>query len=165
MPPIFVRTRADYGENFDAHVLEQYKLFVETEERLVARRQAENRFFLSINALIVTVLSVLLRQGISDREASGGILLLGAAGVALCWAWLRMIDSYKDLNTAKFTIIASFEAHLPVRMFGAEWDTATAAGYQPFTTIEKRVPFVFGALHVAGIVVGILGLIGVLHTA
>jgi uncharacterized membrane protein len=160
----FSRSRADYGDSFDGHVMEQYRIFVETEERLVTRRQGENRFFLSINALVVTVLSVLLRQGISDQEASAGVFLLGAAGVALCWAWLKMIDSYKDLNTAKFDVIADFEAQLPVRMFGAEWDAATAREYQPFTTVEKRVPFVFGALHAIGAIVGILGVIGVLHS-
>ncbi|WP_028058912.1 RipA family octameric membrane protein [Candidatus Solirubrobacter pratensis] len=160
----FSRSRADYGENFDAHTLEQYKLFVETEERLVSRRQEENRFFLSINALVVTVVGVLLRQGISDKQASVGITLLAMAGLALCVAWFSIIGSYKTLNRAKFDVIEEFEAQLPVRMFGAEWDAAESRGYKPFTLIERRVPFIFGALHVVIIVVGLLGIFGVIET-
>jgi hypothetical protein len=164
VPQTFTRSLADYGGEYKAHILEQYKLFVETEERLVSRRQDENRFFLSINALIVTVLGVLVQQGITDREASLGIIFLAAAGTVLCWAWHSIIDSYKDLNTAKFVVIKAFEQQLPARMFGAEWDSAHAAGYQSFTTIEKRVPYVFGVLHLAGVLVGILGVAGIIHS-
>lgn len=158
------RTRADYGAEFEPHLLEQYKLFVETEERLVSRRQEENRFFLSISALIVTVLGVLLKQGISDQEASVGIVLLSGAGLGLCFAWYSIIDSYKDLNRAKFVVIDQFEAQLPARMFGEEWEAAEELKYEPFTVLEKRVPFIFGALHVAGLVVGLLGVVGVLNS-
>jgi hypothetical protein len=154
-----------YGEDFGQHLLEQYKMFIEAEERLVDRRQQENRFFLSVSALIITGLSVVLQQGISDRQASAGIMLLAAAGLALCFAWHSIIGSYSDLNTAKFVVIAEFERRLPARMFGAEWEAAQARNYEPFTVIEKRVPFVFGALHTVGVVVGLLGLLGVLHSS
>src|SRR5687768_13687091 len=138
------RTRADYGSDFEPHLLEQYKLFVETEERLVSRRQEENRFFLSISALIVAVLGVLLRQGISDQEASVGVALLSGAGLGLAFAWYSIIDSYKDLNKSKFVVIDEFEAQLPARMFGEEWEAAQELNYEPFTVLEKRVPFIFG---------------------
>jgi hypothetical protein len=165
MADIIGRDRDTYGEDFGQHLLEQYKLFIEAEERLVDRRQQENRFFLSISALIVTGLSVILQQGISDQQASGGIMLLAGAGLALCFAWHSIIGSYSDLNSAKFVVIAEFEKRLPARMFGAEWDAAQAREYRPFTVIEKRVPFVFGALHAIGVLVGFLGLLGVLHSS
>lgn len=160
---VFTRRRADYGEDFDAHVLEQYRLFVETEERLVSRRQEENRFFLTVNALLVTVISVLIRQNISDREAAAGVLLLGLAGIVLCYAWRAIIESYKTLNASKFQIIERFEAQLPARMFGAEWEAAERAGYEPFTKIERRVPLVFGSLFVVASLAGLLGVFGVLQ--
>jgi hypothetical protein len=161
---VFTRSRAEYGEPFEAHVLEQYRLFVETEERLVSRRQEENRFFLSVNALLVTVIGVLIRQNISDRKAAAGILLLSVAGIVLCYAWRGIIDSYKTLNAAKFDIIDQFEEQLPARMFGAEWDAAQRRNYQPFTTIERRVPLVFGCLFVVSAGVGLLGVLGILHS-
>lgn len=154
---VLTRTRADYGESFDAHVLEQYRLFVDTEERLVSRRQEENRFFLTVNALLVTVISLLIREDISDREAAAGMLLLAIAGMVLCYAWRAIIESYKTLNTAKFEVINALEAQLPARMFAAEWEAAERAEYQPFTEIERRVPIVFGSLFLAAAVVAVLG--------
>lgn len=152
MAKAFSRSRADYGDDFQAHVLEQYKIFVDTEERLIERRQQENRFFLSISALIVTALSVLLRQGISDRQASVGLILLAGAGLALCFAWHSIISSYRDLNTAKFAVINDFEAQLPARMFGSEWEAVRERDYKAFTAVEKRVPFIFGCLHGIGVI-------------
>jgi hypothetical protein len=139
------------------HTLEQYKLFVETEEKLVARRQEENRFFLSVNALVLGVISLLLRQGLDDQAAWVGVVLLAAAGLVLCYAWFRIIASYKTLNEAKFAVIDQFEEQLPAQMFIAEWKEAKARNYKPFTRIEREVPFVFGLLHFVGGVVGILG--------
>jgi hypothetical protein len=164
MAGTFGRTRDEYGDQFEQHLLEQYKIFIETEERLVDRRQQENRFFLSVSALIVTGLSVLLEQGISDRQASVGIILLAGAGLALCFAWHSILSSYRDLNTAKFVVIAELEAKLPARMFGAEWEAAQTRKYAPFTKVEKRVPFIFGLLHAVGVGVGVLGVLGLLHS-
>jgi hypothetical protein len=147
------------GEAQAEHLLEQYKIFVETEERLVSRRQEENRFFLSVNALVLTVVSFLLKEGISDRAAWVGIFFLTGAGLILCYAWFRIIDSYKTLNQAKFAVIDRFEEHLPARMFGAEWEDAEARGYQPFTKIERHVPFVFGLLHGAGAAIALAGIV------
>jgi len=164
LPANLVRTPDDLPPSVSAdHLLDQYKVFVETEERLVSRRQEENRFFLSVNALVLTVLSFLLKQGISDRGAWVGVLLLGAAGLTLCYAWLRIIDSYRGLNEAKFAVIDGFERHLPARMFGAEWDEAELREYQPFTRIERHVPFVFGILHLIATVLGVLGSLALIH--
>ena len=44
-------------------LLEQYKLFVETSERLVARRQIVNTFFLSVNALVLSALALIAKDG------------------------------------------------------------------------------------------------------
>jgi hypothetical protein len=145
------------------HLLEQYKVFVETEESLVSRRQEENRFFLSVNALVLTVLSFLLQQGVTDRASWAGIFVLGIAGLTLCFAWHTIIASYRTLNQAKFDVIGSFEAALPARMFGAEWEAAQALSYQPFTKIERIVPLIFGLLHLGATLVALLGFLRVLH--
>lgn len=93
-----------------------------------------------------------------------GIALLAGAGLLLCFAWFSIIQSYQELNRAKFDVISRFEAQLPVRMFGAEWEAAQARNYKPFTMLEKRVPLIFGLLHAVGIGVGVLGLFGILHS-
>ena len=151
------------GEANNDWLIEQYKLFVEAEERLVSRRQEENRFFLSVNALLLTVISLLLRQGLDDRAAWAGIFLLAGAGLILCYAWFRIIDSYRILNEAKFAVIDEFEEQLPARMFGAEWQAAKSRNYRPFTQIEREVPFVFGFLHLVGALLGILGILSIIN--
>lgn len=144
-------------------LLEQYRLFVDSEERLVSRRQEENRFFLSVNALVLTVISLLLKQGLDSRIAWAGIVLLGAAGLVLCFSWSQIINSYRTLNEAKFVVIDEFEQTLPARMFGEEWDQAKERDYQPFTIIEGAVPFVFGALHAIASMLGLLGVLAIIH--
>ena len=49
----------EYGENYKAHLLEQYKLYVEMADRISARRQTANSFFLSINTAIIALISYL----------------------------------------------------------------------------------------------------------
>lgn len=164
-PDSFSRTRADYGDEFNSHVLDQYKVFVETEERLVSRRQEENRFFLSVNSLLLALLGFLIREGVDGGAAAVAVGILGIAGLGLCYAWWSIITSYEKLNRAKFEIIDQFERQVPVRMFGAEWEVARGPeiNYEPFTKIERRVPFIFGALNFLATGIGVLGVLGILH--
>ena len=55
------------GEDNDAEydldtLLAQYRLFVETSEALVLRRQGVNTFFLSVNSLVLAGAGLLLRR-------------------------------------------------------------------------------------------------------
>ena len=75
-----------------------------------------------------------------------------AAGIVLCYAWYRLIRSYRDLNGAKFKVIHRLERRLPAAPYDAEWE-AVGRGedsdlYLPFTHIEIAVPWVFLALHI-----------------
>ena len=49
----------------------QYRLFVETSEALVLRRQRVNTFFLSVNSLILAAAGLLLREDQSGILESG----------------------------------------------------------------------------------------------
>ncbi|MGK7953455.1 MAG: hypothetical protein AB4368_32900 [Xenococcaceae cyanobacterium] len=42
-----------YGQKFQAHYLEIYKMYVESANKISDRRQAANSFFLSIDTAIV----------------------------------------------------------------------------------------------------------------
>ena len=43
----------DYGERYQDHVLEIYKLYVQSADNISARRQSANSFFLSVNTAII----------------------------------------------------------------------------------------------------------------
>ena len=48
----------DYGDNYQAHLLEQYKLYVEMADRISQRRDHANRFYASAVSAIVALLVV-----------------------------------------------------------------------------------------------------------
>jgi hypothetical protein len=49
--------------------------------------------------------------------------LIGGTGLIVCFIWYSLVDSSKDLNTAKFAVIHELENQLPVAgrsSFGAD---------------------------------------------
>jgi hypothetical protein len=137
--------------------VEQYKLAVEMADRISARRGIANTFFLTIN----TGLAALL----------GGQTLrwyVAVAGIVLCIAWWALLQSYRALNGAKFTVILAMETSLPERVFGREWDllndnpVVSAAGrntihswatrYRELGQVERIVPWVFALIYTAELI-------------
>lgn len=71
--------------------------------------------------------------------------------MVLCYAWYRLIQSYKGLNSGKFKVIHAIEQYLPISPYDAEWE-ALGRGknsklFLSFHKVEMIVPFVFFALH------------------
>lgn len=148
------------GEWTQQSLLDQYRLLVESSERVVARRQTANTFFLSINSVLLIFAGVLLREG-DLTSVVGGVVSAGlsATGFFVCFAWWRMVKSSRQLNAAKFKIIHLLEDHLPAAVFAAEWD-ALGGGrdpslYRPFTGIETRIPVWLMVLYVAAAIASI----------
>jgi hypothetical protein len=144
------------GTKFDERsqlpiLLEEYKLFVETSERLVTRRQTVNTFFLSVNVLLLSAVGLVVKEFIMMPIALTAVIAIGIAGILLCIAWRRLVHSYRQLNTGKFVLIQSLEKHLPAALFEAEWK-ALGEGkdkrkYTPFTKTEAAIPLVFMVIY------------------
>lgn len=146
----------DFDQNSLSLLMEQYKLFVETSESLVARRQTVNTFFLSVNGLLLGALGALAR-GIADGAVNGvGLIAASVAGMILCLGWAKLVTSYRQLNTGKFAVIHLLEEHLPASLFKAEWvalgEAKDPTKYVPFTKTESRIPWVFFAIYICAIV-------------
>ena len=147
---LFTNVPSDYPvrEKYQAHLLEQYKLYAEMADRVSQRRQTTNSYFLSINsALLAFVGYVTTKQG----TESSHLWLAGTAGIVLSILWYQIITSYKNLNTAKFNLLQAVEAHLPLSLYKAEWDYmgrgTNPKRYKPLSHIEQAVPWIFVALH------------------
>ena len=128
-------------------LMEQYKLFVDTSERLVARRQVVNTFFLSANTLVLSALGVLAKEVPGSRVLATGVVAISIAAIVLCAAWKTLVRSYAQLNRGKFAVIDRLEDRLPAALFRAEW-TALGKGkdpklYKPFTHTEVVVSNIF----------------------
>jgi hypothetical protein len=133
-------------DKYRVHLLEQYKLYVDMADRIGTRRHTANSYFLSVNVALLGFVGYL-----TTKDSPNYLWLLGIAGIALSYAWQRLILSYKGLNAAKFNVIHAIEKRLPISPYEAEWE-AVGRGeneklYKPFTHIELNVPWVFVALH------------------
>ena len=131
--------------------MEQYKLFVETSERLVARRQVVNTFFLSANALALSALGLFAKEASQSPLVALGIVAIAGAALVLCVAWKTLVGSYRQLTSGKFAVIDRLEDRLPAALFRGEW-AALGAGedpkvYKPFTATEQRVSKTFIAVY------------------
>ena len=67
-------------------VMEQYKLFVDTSERLVARRQVVNTFFLSANTLALSAIGLIVNEAEGSPLVAIAIAAIAVAAIVLCVA-------------------------------------------------------------------------------
>jgi hypothetical protein len=131
--------------------LDLYKLAVEMADRVSARRNAANSFFLAVQTALVTLLGV---DGIADDA-------IAVAGLVLAASWWLLLRSYRKLNGAKFAVIGDMERALPVEIFNQEWRELKGADpsakrrwrerYAELGVLEQVVPAVFAAVYVIAI--------------
>lgn len=154
-------TDGTYGGSFNADLLEQYKLYVQSAENVSGRRVASSRYLLTLNVALVALYGFQY----AGFGQSYWALLIPVIGISVSVLWYLIIKSHADLNRIKFDVIHEFEQHLPAAMYEYEWELAEngeGKSYRAVTTIERWIPILFGALHVGlGIVIA-LSLIGVL---
>jgi hypothetical protein len=134
-----------YGDKFTDHLLEQYKLYVESADKISDRRSLSNNFFLSINAVLLSGIGVAL--GTQTRGTSIFPIFTSLSGILFCIAWVQMVKSYRNLNRAKFEVIQEMERVLPAKMFTVEWTKFKSRDAversKELTDVEKIVPLMF----------------------
>lgn len=144
-------SKANYGVEYQNHLLDQYKLYVEMADRISARRVTTSRFFVAANTTFTIAFTVLLKKEIIEPDLRIGIPL--AALLLLCWLWNRVIHSYQQLNAGKFEVVKSLEHELPSTPYGTEWKILGEGNdkdkYNPVTDLEKWVPLCFALLYLS----------------
>ncbi len=130
-------------------VLDVYKLYVEMADRLSARRQVTNSFYLSLNSAAAALLGYVVAT--KDPAVLARLLwLVAPAGILLALLWRFQLHSYRNLGGAKFAVIQALEDFLGVRPYRAEWDAldkGQSSKYRPFTHLENAIPWLFVALY------------------
>lgn len=138
-----------YGPNYRDHLLAQYSLYVEMADRISQRRQTANAFYLSINTLLVALISISLPDSLAEASWLWPVGV-GIAGLVLSISWYVHIAAYRQLNAAKFQLVHRIEEYLPLRPYAAEWESVGRGSnsklYRPLTHVERYVPCVFGCL-------------------
>lgn len=148
-------------------LMEQYKIFLETSETLVARRQTVNSFYISANTALVAAMSALISV-FEKMDARFLIsMIICAVGIILCVSWSRLLTAYGILNGSKMKVISIIENQLPAALYDAEWrvmsDRLNKNSYVSFTDGERRVPKAFLVLYSISAAVAILMRLGVLN--
>ena len=148
-------TKESYEGCFNADLLEQYKLYVQSAENVSARRVASSNYLLTLNTALVALYGI---QSASFGE-NYWTLLVPIAGIVVSWIWCRIIKSHADLNCVKFALIHEMEQHLPAAPYKCEWRLANEGQgktYRAVTTIERGIPGLFAVLHaVLAIIIGL----------
>ena len=143
-----------------AVVLEQYKLAAEMADRVSARRTTANSFFATIHTALLAVVGAVFVADVDTSGADSGqtaaAIGIGLVGLILAGAWFLLLRSYRDLNRAKFKVIQDLEKELPTAPFANEWKylkddpvKGWRERYAEQGSVERLVPFAFGALYIA----------------
>lgn len=143
------------GHPADAIILEQYKLYCEMADRISARRGLTNTFFLSLNTAIFAAAGTAWAGG---HSVQAGLLLFPLlALIVQCGAWFFLLRSYRQLNSAKYTVIGVLEERLPASPYWkAEWralgEGRDRAKYWPMSHLEQWIPVLFAAIYLASFI-------------
>lgn len=131
---------------------EQYKLYVETVEKVSDRRQNANNFFLTLNSAILAFTGFLTTQSFEVWH-----ILVAIAGLSITILWLLTLRSFRSLNSCKFKVIHELEEKLPSKLFTCEWNYLgqgkSKRKYLKLSVIEQGIPLVFSILYLALIVI------------
>lgn len=154
------------GSSFDDKdtLMEQYKMFVQTSEDLVSRKQSVNTFYVTLNSIMLSaIISIICAAGDILLIAENSIVIyiisgfLAVIGVVICSSWITLLISYADLNASKMAIISCIEEKLALKLFDAEWALLTRRigkrKYQSFTVKELAVARIFLILYLVLVVV------------
>jgi hypothetical protein len=147
-PQIFPVSREAYGDRYDDHLFETYKVYVASHEKISERREGANKFFVTLNTAVVGAIAFFSK---AEQRNDTFILIIVAGALAICWFWYRVIRSYDGLNTGKFFVIHALERRLPAAVFEAEWE-ALGRGldperYKPISHLERMVPATFAVVY------------------
>jgi hypothetical protein len=143
-------SRQNYGEKYQDHFLEQYKLYIEMMDRTSNRRNQMNGFYTSLLSALLALITIATNKDISQfkdvKFQAVAFLAVAILGILLCIIWYINIQSYKQLNSGKFKVISELEKQLPFACYDREWELLKKdtryKGYLTQTSVEKVVPFI-----------------------
>ena len=145
------KTAQEYGEAYHSDYFDQYKMYVESAEKISDRRQNANNFFLTINTVLISVFGLSFQIKILEN-VSWIKILLALLGLIICVIFWFLLRAYKQLNSGKFKVIHEIEQGLPLAIYDYEWKVLGEGKdkklYYPFSHIELFIPWIFGLIYV-----------------
>jgi hypothetical protein len=142
--------RQIYGDKYQDHLLEQYKLYIEMMDRNTTRRNQTNSFYTSLLSGLLAIIAIATNKDVAQFQnikfQAIAFLAVSILGILLCVIWYINIQSYKQLNSSKFKVISELEKQLPIACYNKEWEFLKNdnryKGYLTQTSVERIVPFI-----------------------
>lgn len=133
------------------HVIEQYKIYVEMADRISARRNLANVFFLTLHSLCISTICFFIEK-VALISPKWIMFFPFFIVIMLCLTWWWTLTSYRNLNSAKYKVIGQLEEKLPSSPYwSAEWkelgEGKDIKKYLPITTLEQYVPILFAIVY------------------
>ena len=142
--------KENHADRYIDHYLEQYRIYIHVANSGNERRAKSNEFFLAINTAIMGILGYFEIKG--PIETPVIFMMVPFVGIAICYCWYKIINSYSQLNRTKFKVIHSVEKKLPLSLFETEWELngrgKDKKKYLPLSSTEKLIPIIFSVLYV-----------------
>jgi hypothetical protein len=130
--------------------LSLYLYYAGQTERLVERRAANSRYFLTVNTAFITILGFAFRHELAGQQPAW-LAALPLAGIVVCMIWAQLVRSYRVLTGARFKVIKEMERALPAAPYTEEWQLIKAdpayGGYFSIARLEAVVPWVFAVIY------------------
>ncbi|MDR2910114.1 MAG: hypothetical protein LBV47_01935 [Bacteroidales bacterium] len=133
-------------QDSSSQLFDLYKLYVELTDRISQRRGHANMFFLSVISTLVGLTGFIYPSLHSEAYYNVSVIfMICIFGILMCVIWYLIINSYKQLNKIRFTIIAEMEQNLVFNCFSREWQLLKEKKlkYRRLSGIEKFVPLLF----------------------
>jgi hypothetical protein len=147
---LFKNSEKEYGNDYKNHYIEQYKIYLESIEKISDRRQSANKFFLTINTVLISIIGLSFQNDFL-KDVFFFKLFITFAGILFCIMFWFLIRSYKQLNTGKFKVLHEIESKLPLAIYEYEWEVLEEGKnkkvYYPFSHIELLIPWLFGIIY------------------
>ena len=150
---LFTKKSEEIKESRDPYVdycLEQYRIYLHIFTSTSDRSQKAIEVFLGLNAAIIGILGYVETKVLPHGNLI--FMLIPFVGISISYSWYKIINSYSQLNRAKFKVIHALEQKLPIALFETEWNVLGKGKdkkkYLSFTRIEKNIPITFIILYI-----------------
>lgn len=127
-----------------------FELYLATAEKVSDRRAAANVWILSVNSALIAMYGYLAADKsiiVPPGQKSVWLWAIPAAGMITSLTWLAVLETYRQLNGAKFLVLQDLEKSLPAQPFATERMHYKAANRLAFAKVESAIPFCFFALY------------------